>query len=407
MNSISTQNKKYIQETFYLTGKTLYKTVTFQLIFKIFYVGIIVSIFNFTISSVLQMYDLFIDKIEIGKTIQQISVITFFDFKVLLALGSSLFIFLYIYLVEKNGIVIITSEYYRNNFITFHKALLLSIQKTFLFIYRRLIEMRVSIFVFILFFLLWRLLSLLTHNFLATTFFGALLLIYGGALYLTLLLRSTYTAYITCLQPQWSTQKFNANISFDLVKKRMYFSFILYLAFFVFLLLWALIFYIMAYGLFALVTLLPFLISAIISLFIAFTIFSILIVFSVFKTFKIGLMTIFYYIECSRQNKIISTPRNQSIPFLSENAYIAAVIIFFMMVLGSIILMIPINVKTQRIIDNAQEYQQELYAQQTIQTKIEDLTTERSVEDPFVQRQSTIDTVEHIIFTYLLFIIHK
>ena len=96
-----TETKGHLKKTVLLVDKTLYKTIELQLLFKIFYIGIILFLFNLLISTFFNATNILITKIHFDETLQDIPIISLFEFEVIFILLISLFLISFIYLVEK------------------------------------------------------------------------------------------------------------------------------------------------------------------------------------------------------------------------------------------------------------------------------------------------------------------
>ncbi len=404
-----TETKGHLKKTLQLTSKTLYKTVEFQLLFKLFYVGIILFLTNFFLSNFFNATDAFIAKIHFDETLQSIPVISLFEFKIIFVLIASLFVLTFVYLTEKNGVIIITSEYYRNNFIGFFKAFFLSMYKTPLFILRRLHEMRFAIFIFIGLYILWKIMMLFTLPSWFTIIFATMLIIYGVGMLLFILFHYTFTAYVTCLEPAEKPIDFNNQMPDKFLRKRFHAVVIFYIIFILAILLWLLFFYGVTQVLLYFSTAYPASISTILPFFIAFTIMSILIVLSLFKTIKVSLMTILYYQERNRQNKNAITDANTKQPRLSKNIYLAFIAIFVIAFVGGIIITSSIKPRTTYVINHAPDYIQQVKKEQTLLNVIrsKDVDIPKITQETLTNKKSSLDIIEKVIFTYLAYIIDK
>ncbi|XLQ19680.1 MAG: hypothetical protein ACKUBY_03745 [Candidatus Moraniibacteriota bacterium] len=408
MNELLKETQSHIKETLQLTSKSLYKTIEFQLLFKIFYISIFIFIINFLIGTFLDVIDLLITKMRLGEALKDIPIISLFDFNIIFVLLTSLFIIIYIYLLEKNGVIIITSNYYRNNFISFFKTLLLSIRKTPRFIFRRLYEMRIIILIYVLMYILWKILELFSLPELIMTTLSIFLVLYGAGIFFAVLFRYTFTAYTTCLEPDESYQEFNEKMPYKFLRKRTYATSIFYITFFIGALLWLFIFYGITQVLLHLVYSYPEAISIAFAFFIAFTIMSVLIMLSMFKTLKVSLMTILYYEERKRQNKHIEMKHAQKQPLLSKNIYMALITILVIALFGGVFITTTIKTKTDLIITNAQAYIEEVRENNTLhEIDIENINLQYILKESISNDTSTLETIERVIFTFLAYIIIK
>lgn len=404
-----TETKGHLKKTMQLVSKTLYKTIEFQLLFKLFYVGIILFLTNFLIRTFFDTTDMLIAKIHFDETLQHIPIISLFEFEIIFALLISLFVITFIYLVEKNGVIIITSKYYCNDYIGFFKTLFLSIRKTPTFIFRRLYKIRLAIFIFIGLYIIWKVIVLFTLPQWLMMTLATILIIYGASMFFSILFHYTFTAYITCLEPTENPKNFNDQIPRKFLHKRFYAVVIFYIIFIFTTLLWLLLFYGITQSLFYFSAEYPTSISTILPFFIAFTIISILIVLSLLKTIKVSLMTVLYYEERNRQNKDIVIHTDTKQPRLSRNIYHALLAIFVIAFIGGAIITSSVKPKTNHVMNNAHDYIEQVKKEQTILTTIQskDIDIPKLAKKTLEKRSSTMDMIEKVIFTYLAYIIDK
>ncbi len=400
------KTKEYFKKTLQLTSKTFYKTIEFQLLFKFFYVGIVLFLGNLFVNTILNTTSTFTTKIHFDKTIQYIHIAFLFDFKVIFIFVSSILIFTFIYLTEKNGVIIITSEYYRNNFIGSFKALLISIHKTPIFILRRINEIRFTIYTFIGLYVCWKIMTLFTLPSWFMPTFATILIIYGIIILYLVLFHYTFTAYITCLTSSENPTNFNNQISHKSLRERFHVIIIFYIIFICAILLWSLFFYYATQALLHFSATYPTSISTILPFFISFTIMSILIVLSLFKTIKVSLMTVLYYQERNKQNKdiiIINKPIKQ--PLLSQNVHLAFLVILIITILiSSTIIISSIKSKTIYIVNNANSYIEQTKKEDVLFNTIQSKNINIS---KFTEKKSTISIIEEMILTYLAYIVDK
>ncbi len=403
---LSQELKECIRYTLILTKKSLYKTIEFQLLFKFFYVSVLFFSLNLIINNIFDTTDIIITNLHLNKTLQSIPIISIFEFKTIFTLLASLFIVAYIYLIEKNGVVIITSNYYLNNFSSSFKALLLAIWKTPLFILRRILEMRLFISIFLILYIIWKLLALFITPHWIETGFAIALVIYGASIFFAILLRYTFNAHITCLDTTESLTKFNESLPSHFIHKRIIITIIFYIFFIIILLLWILIFYATIKLLIHLLTINPNFISTIIAFFLSFTIVSLIVFFSFFKTLKVSLMTTLYYKERLRQHKPIAIQTKTNQPLLSKNLFLAILTIFIISLIAGAILTTTLQPKIKYIINNTQTYNEQIIDIQSMQNiNIDDITLQNIIKRTTTKRTGLVARIEQIIlfiFSYIV-----
>ena len=403
MRNLSQEIKNDLKEALRLSGKSLYKTSEFQLLFKTIYLSILLFMINFAIAIFSEALETLIAQVNIGETFENIPITSLFnEVKIFIVLTISIFSVLYIYHVEKNGVAIITAEYYRNNFITFFKTLLLSLKKTPLFILRRLRELHIVIFILAGLYLLRKFLLFLEVSDALITGFTALLTIYSVILFLNILFRQSFTSQITCLQPHESYNAFNENVSKKFLHKKIFMLTIFYFVLAFAILLWLIFFYISIQAMLMLATDYTSLISFAIAFFIASTIVSILIILTLLKTFKSSIMTVLYYQQRKQQKKEVNILKKDSQPYLSKKVPAAVFVLFFIIFIGGTILTASIKTKTDGIITKTTDYIEREHITKIID--VEDISLEEMIKSFLSQDKKTLDTVEQIVFTYLFYI---
>lgn len=412
MQNIIAETKDDFRKTLVLVRKTLYKTIEFQLLFKIFYISILLFLVNFLMSVFLDALNLFIAKIHIDETIESIPFVSLFDFKTMTILSLSLFVFIYVYLIEKNGVIIITSRYYRNNFTSFFKTFFLAIQKTPRFIMRRIYEMRIVILLFIALYIIWKVLFLFVLPEWITSLFGWILFFYGAWIFFSLLFRYTFTAYTTCLYPKESYTEFNAKLPEKFFRKRTRVNIIFYSIFILVAFLWLIIFSLISQTLLYFLGMYPSMVSTLLAFFISFTIVSILVVLSFMKTFKVSLMTSLYYEERTRQKRKIITYSKERQPLLSKNIYLALAAIFSIIIIAGAFLTTTIKTKTDHVIHNASEYIDQITENGELSNindidQIKNMEPRELITTMLSQETSTISTIEKFVFALLAYLIVK
>ncbi len=327
-------------------------------------------------------------------------------------LSLSLLAFIYIYLIEKNGVIIITSRYYRNNFTSFFKALFLAIQKTPRFIIRRIYEMRIVILLFIALYIMWKALSLFVLPEWITSLFGWILVFYGAWIFFSILFRYTFTAYTTCLYPKESYVEFNAKLPEKFLRKRTHVNIIFYAIFILVAFLWLIIFALISQTLLYFLGVYPSMVSALLAFFISFTIVSILVVLSFMKTFKVSLMTSLYYEERKRQKRKIIQYSKEKQPLLSKNIYLALTVIFSIIIISGTFLTTTIKTKTDHVINNASEYIEQITENGDFSNinnieQIKNMGPRELITTMLSQETSTIGTIEKFVFALLAYLIVK
>ncbi|MEN8252550.1 MAG: hypothetical protein ABFQ53_03155, partial [Patescibacteria group bacterium] len=368
--------------------------------------GILIFIFNVLISAILDIVEKIIFKLHLGETLESTPIISLFDIELILVLVLSVFVFVFVFLAEKNGLIIITSEYHKNHFISFFRALRLSIQKTPRLIYRKLREMRLAIFVFVVLYILWKILVVFSIPGFIMNALSIMLVIYGTLLVLAMLFHYTSIAYITCLEPTESYRNFLKNASYDFIHEKTNAFWVFYAIFFTGILLWLVLFYIVIQTLTYFSHLYPTIVSSTVAFFIAFTIISLLITLSILKTVKISLMSIIYFEERKRQGKSVSTETNQKQPLLSKNIYLALIAIFTIVFIGGAILTTTIKTKTDTITQNTTAYIEELRENNTLQnTTLEDINLQYVIREVTMNESSALEIIESIIITFFAYII--
>lgn len=410
MNKILSETKDDFHKTTILVRKTLYKTIEFQLLFKIFYISILLFLVNFLMSVFLDALNLLIAKIQIDEAIDSIPFVSLFDFKVMTVLILSLLAFIYVYLIEKNGIIIITSKYYRNNFTSFFKTLFLSIQKTPRFIARRIYEMRIVILLFIALYIMWKALSSFALSEWIASLFGWILLFYGTWIFFSVLFRYTFTAYTTCLYPKESYTEFNAKLPEKFLRKRTRVNIVFYTMFILVAFLWLIIFSLISQTLLYFLEANSSMISALLAFFISFTIVSILVVLSFMKTFKVSLMTTLYYEERKQQKRKIIKYSKEKQPLLSKNIYLALSVILAIIIISGAFLTTTIKTKTDHVIHNASEYIEQITENGEISNinnieQIRDMKPRELITTMLSQETSAIGTIEKFVFALLAYLI--
>jgi len=398
--------KGYIKETFVLAGKSFYKTIEFQLLFKVFYFSILLFSINLIINTVFDAIDVIVIKLHIGETLQSIPVISLFEFKTIFILLTSLLAIAYIYLIEKNGVVIITSNYYRNDFSSSFKALLLAMLRTPLFILRRLSEMRSFIFIFIVLYITWKLLELFTIPHWIETTSTITLVAYGTGIFFAILFRYTFNAHITCLEPRESPQAFTAALPPHFIHKRILITILFYIFFILALFFWIVIFYAIIQVLLYFTTTYTEFTSLILSFFIAFTIVSITIFFSLFKTIKVSLMTVLYYKERVRQGNQVDIHTDTKRPLLSKSFSLAFLTIFVITLFGGAILTTTLQPKIEHVIHNAHVYNEQFENLQSIQNiNVDDITLKNAIHQTTSNKKTVIQKVEKIVLSIFAYMI--
>lgn len=411
MNIKIQETKENLKQTMALVHSTLYKTIEFQLLFKIFYISIFLFVINFLVGVFLDALNLFITTLQLNEALNSIPIVSLFDFQVITVLSISLFIFMYVYLIEKNGVIIMTSKYYKNNFIGFFKTLLLSVQKTPIFIWRRIKEMRFIVLLFIGLYMMWKILGMFTLPEWIMSTFSWVLIFYGAWLFFSVLFRYTFTAYTTCLYSSESYTKFNAKIPEKFMQKRTRVTIVFYTIFILVAFLWLILFSLISQTLLYFLEIYPDMISTLLAFFISFTIISILIVLSFMKTFKVGIMTILYFEERKRQQLPIEKKKKEKQPLLSKNIYLSLATLLVITTIFGALITTTIKTKTDNVISNANEYIEQVKETQEISNistdQIKDMQPKEFIETILPQDTSAIDTIETFIFTFLAYIIIK
>ncbi|PID52584.1 MAG: hypothetical protein CR972_01095 [Candidatus Moraniibacteriota bacterium] len=389
-------------EALILFRKCLYKTSEFQILFKTIYLSILLFVVNFILSTVFTAINLLIIQVERGETFENIPLTSLFnEVQFIFVLFASLFAILFVYHVEKNGVTIITTEYYRNNFITFFKTFFLSLKKTPLFIARRLKELHIVIYTLIGLYFFRKFLLFVEADTLVIEGFALLTLIFSIIFFFNALFRHSFTSQITCLAPDESANAFNKNISHAFLFKKFILSFTFYAILICEILLIITIFYTTIKIFLTILTPdIPF-VSLAISFFIALIIMSIFILLSLFKTYKSCLMTILYYQQRKKQNKTITILSKEKQPLLSKNITLAlSVIICFVLISGTI-LTTSIKSRTDMIFETASNY---AYTQKNSISdfdNINDISLEKTTQNFLSQDSRTLHTIEDIVFAYL------
>jgi hypothetical protein len=396
--------KNNLRQTMQLVRKSLYKTIEFQLLFKIFYLSFLIFILNLIIGIILDLINLTIRETLLNEVVQKIPLLDFFNVKIIIILSISLFIIVYVYLIEKSGVIIITSKYFQNNYIGFFETLFIALKRTPLFIFRRLKEMRLLILVLIGMYIFWKILGTFALPEWTMSLFAVILILLGAFIFFSILFRYTFTAYITCLKPNELPDDFNNKLPKKFLRQKTYVLIIFYSTLLISIIIWLLFFYFTTKILLYLVLIYPSFISFAIAFFVAFTIISILIILSALKTFKTSIMTTLYFDERKRQKKKITIYNNIKQPLLSKNIKKALLTITMIAFLGGILITTTIKTKTDTIIINTQEYINQAKAnnKESFQN-IENITLEDILKKSMTKDNSTLNTIENIIFTLFIY----
>ena len=413
-NPLVKETQIHMNKTMHLVHRTLYKTIEFQILFKIFYLSILIFVINFLIGIITDIIDIFITTIRLDEAVNSIPIMSVFDFHAISILSVILFIFIYVYLVEKNGVIIITTEYYRNNFVSFFHTLFLSMRKTPLFIARRIYEMRIVALIFLGLYLMWKLLDFIEVYDWLVSAFGWILIFYGAWIFFSVLFKYTFTAYTTCLHPNESYKDFNNSLPAKFLRKRTHVTIVFYTIFIFVAFTLIILFSLIAKTMFYFSGQYPEMISTLFAFFISFTIVTILVVLSFLKTFKVAIMTILYYEERRKQNLPLQILKNKKRPFLSKKISYAIITLLTIITLAGAALTTTIKYKTDILINNAYEYIEQVKQNNSF-TSPEDIEQFKNMKpQEFVMtilehetHSSTLDTIEKFVFTFVAYLMIK
>lgn len=408
MNIFSTKTQIHFKDAWSLTKKSLFKTIEFQILFKVFYISILLFILQLLFKIFFDATDTFLTHIHLGEATREIPILSLFDLKLIATLIVSLFTIIYISLIEKNGVMIITAEYYKNNYISFFEVLYRSVRKTPQFIFARIKEMRTYIFVFIGSYIIWKICNSLSLSDWFINLFTVLLFLYGTVIILVLLFRYRFTAYIIFLEPTESSATFNKNISKEILKKITYLSIIFYAIFFVTTVLWILIFVITIRTILFFSFFYPSIASTFTTFFVAFTIVSVFIILSALKTFTMSMLTTLYYTERKNQQKKITIHKQKNQPLFSQNLILTVTLITSIALICGILLTSTLKTKINTIINDTQNYITQINSNQIpIYTTINENNIKKSITDAQSQNLSTFKKIEKIILSLFAYSIQK
>jgi len=396
MLKIKTQTKKHLRSTKKLILKTLYKTIEFQALFKLIYIGILIFLINFVLGLFFDILGYVLEKLSLGQSLDDIKILSFFKFQSILVLSASLFIVGYLYLIEKNGVIIINSEYYRNNFISFFKALLLSIRKTPILIWRRINELKIEITVLVSLYVFWKIIDILELPNWIATWVPTILLLFGLKIFLSIIFYNNFSIYDYFLGKKERPNKTKKNVLRERRQSLVFF----YTSYATVIITWIVLFVIIIKTLVFFSYSRPNFISFAIAFFISFTIISILIALSFFKTFKISLVTTLYFEK--RPNEITIFNKTKQ-PLLSKKFSYALAFIVTIAFIGVFLLTTSIKTKTDNVIQNAEEYAEEIKERGILIP--EDLTIEKLINEAISQDGSTLETIENLVITYFVFLV--
>ncbi len=396
-----------LRDAWHVSKKSLYKTSEFQILFKTIYVSILLFVMHFITSVVLHAIEMLVIHAKHGEEITAIPLTTLInEAKIASVLAISFFTTLYIYHVEKNGVMIITAEYYRNAYITFFHALFRAMQRTPLFIMRRLKELHVIIYLLIGTYVFRYFLSFTHADPVIISGFTAASSVLTVILFFSTLFRHSFTSHITCLAPDESPDIFNKNITKRFRHKKMILLILFYTTFTCAVALFCGIFYLCVHSFVIIMDLHTPHTSFIFAFFVACTIVSIVIFLSLFKTFKSSMMTILYYQQRKQQRKNITILPDNHPPLLSHNVTLALCVLITIIMIGGGLLTTSIKLRTDAIILHTTENTQPDDILSHVTPPHDMLTHEELIHQLHSRNAESLHTVEKIVLTYLIYITH-
>jgi hypothetical protein len=407
-NDLFKRSFSLLSATVALMKKTLYKTIEYQLIFKVFYITVLLYIINASIDLFLSLFDLISNGTSTNVPIVAGVLGSVFDIHLILAFILSLFAIVVVYTIEKNGIIIITGDFYRGIPTSFFNTLLRAVKYAPRFIATRASDLMVHILICAVLYIYWRIASSILAHDLISLVLASLLILYSSWLFIAILFSYTRTGFTIHLFPAEP-----ANNNFGSLGMHMWPIRIIATVIFYFILLCAsiLIIIVLAFilrSIFSLTLEYDMLFSISISFFMAFCIVSIIIALSLLKNFRACILTILYFDMRRRQKLPLSMNILKKMPRVSRDMRFATVMIFFIIFGASTILSVLIHHKTNAFINNMDQFVSE---DTTIPSA--DLFTvakpdpHKIAERAVLNRQTILQTIEKIVMRFIVFVTSK
>jgi hypothetical protein len=406
MTATSPNIKRIFRETFILWKRTFYKTLEFQFLFKTLYILIFFWITSFVISRVIGTITFASDQIARGISIENISLLSMInEVKLIISAIITFFIIFSIYHIEKNGVMIITTEYYRNNFISFFKTLFIAITRTPCFFLHRILELRIVIIIFIALYFLQRFFIENSSNADAPT--SLLIVIYGVFLYILIFLRHSFTSHIIYLAPQESPHEFNKKIPRSFLFQRLQLMSIFYITISISILTWLFILFLATYILIMSGLYIFGPTSYIMTIFISWAVVSTAVIFSLFTSFRSCLMSVLYYDQRRAQEKKITFLPEKNRPLHSKKYHYGLLFIFIPIVIGSIFLATSIKSQADTILTSDHESINDASVKKIDLNFFDNISVTQIKEDILSPEKNIVKKSEKYILLYLTYITQK
>lgn len=404
-NDLFKRSLSLLHATFALMKKTFYKTIEYQLIFKVFYITILLYIINVSIELFLSLFDL----ISSGATTSNTAIArvlgSVFDIHLILAFTLSLFAIIVVYTIEKNGIIIITGNFYRGKPTSFFNTLLLAVRSAPRFIATRISELMIHILICVVLYIYWRMVSTILSYDLISVILASFLILYSSWLFLTILFSYTHTGFTVHLFPSEPAKDHLESLGLYMWPIRI----ISTLIFYIILLSFSIpIIIVLAFLLRFIISLAPeynLLFSISISFFTAFCIVSIIVVLSLLKNFKACILTILYFDIRRRQHLPLSLNSNEKMPRVSRDMRFAVGMVFLIIFAASILLSVIIHDKTIAFINDIDQYaSQETPLSSTELFTVAKPDPHKIAEQTVLKRQTILQTIEKIVMRFFVFV---
>lgn len=388
-----------------LMKTTLFVTIIYQIIFKIFYVSVLFFIVKYIITIILSAIDHVISGQLIGTALSHLSIPQLFNIHFIVATIVSLGVIIVVYSIEKNGVIILTAEYNRNNPISLHTTLIRAVQSIPRFVLTRIIEMRAFVITFMSLYILWRVSDVLLQNDILTRNIGFAVVLYGILIYMLIFFQITFTAYVVNLNPDISPTDFKDTLPQSMHKTQLRASIIFYIIFTLSVII-AIVFVIFLLQ-FVIMTMAdyPSLSGLVIAFFLSCIIIIIIIILSILKTFKACLMSVLYNHELERRNISTQQTPSRAFPYISQHFFIAIFSLLTIAVIGGSILTATITEETYDILHNAQNYA----LQNTYNTSIDPSTIDpyTIAQRVIIERRDLLTTTKEVVLEIFAIIINK
>lgn len=398
MHVFISEIKTQFSDAYTLTKKCLYKGLEFQLLFKTIYLTGFLFILNYATTILLRTVNYLSSTTE-SQIPFTAEITRFFDLQLLTTTTTTAVVAIFLYLIEKHGLIYITAHYKHDHFVTFFRSLFIGTIRTPKILLIRIREIQPVIYLLFIAYVIWRIcLYLDLFSGIHTGFFATLIALLSILVYILITFKNTFTPYIVSINPKESVRKFNDKTPKTLTQKRLLVIIAHYVFFIITALAWIAGFYLATKALVYTSSYAPEYFSFIVAFFISFTIIAIVLVLSIIKTFKVSLITNLYYAERFRQGKdvlIQSSPKKK----LSTTASFrkTVLIIIILLLISSSVLTFSIKQKTDTILYNAESYitSEEFAPIEFNKDSIYELIN-KTQED----HSSLRDTVSNIVFSF-------